>query len=175
MGDQGVAGLVRTPEIPEFRAGDPFFERAQEINDLITRRAYELFEARGLTHGLDRDDWLRAESEILLRAPVEVTETEAQFTVRADVSGFADKDVEVRVAPRSLCITAKRREAWEQKEGTTIHSERRASQIFRVLELPSQVDPYQVNARVTDGLLEVTLAKVGMGQEVTVLTKAAAV
>jgi len=174
MGDQGVAGLVRTPEIPEFHAGDPFFERAQEINDLITRRAYELFEARALTHGRDREDWLRAESEILLRAPVDVSETEDQFTVRMDVAGFADKDIEVRVASRSLCITAKRQEAWERREVKIIHSERRASEIFRVLELPLQVDPDRVNARLTDGVLEVTLAKVGLEEKVIALTKAAA-
>jgi len=92
MGDQGVVGLVRAPEILEFLAGDPFFERAQEINDLITRRAYELFEARGLTHGQDREDWVRAESEILLRVPVDVTETQDQFTVLAEVAGFTDED-----------------------------------------------------------------------------------
>ena len=173
MGDQGVVGLVRAPEILEFLAGDPFFERAQEINDLITRRAYELFEARGLTHGQDREDWVRAESEILLRVPVDVTETQDQFAVRAEVAGFTDEDIEVRVVSRSLCITGKRQEAWEQKEGKTIHSERRASRILRVLELPSQVEPERVNARLTDGVLEITLAKAGTGKKITVLTKAA--
>jgi Protein of unknown function (DUF2934) len=31
----------------------------------IAERAYELFMARGGTHGNDLDDWLRAESELL--------------------------------------------------------------------------------------------------------------
>ena len=174
MGDQGVAGLVRAPEILELLAGDPFFERAQEISDLITRRAYELFEASGLTHGHDREHWVRAESEILLRAPVDVTETEDQFIVRAEAAGFTDQDIEVRVVSRSLCVTGKRQEAWERKEGNTIYSERRASQIFRALDLPSQVDPDRVNASLTDGMLEITLAKAGTGKKIPVLTKAAA-
>jgi len=40
--------LVRTPEIRSLFAGDPFIEPAREINDLIARRAYELFESSGL-------------------------------------------------------------------------------------------------------------------------------
>jgi len=174
MRDQGVAGLVRVPDIIELLADDPFFERAQEINDLITRRAYELYESRGLTHGHDSEDWVRAGSEILLRVPVDVTETDDHFTVRADVAGFTNEDIEVRTETRSLCIAGRRQEAWEQKEGKTIHSERRASRIFRVLELPSQIDPERVDARLIDGVLEITLAKVGTGKKVPVLTKAAA-
>lgn len=32
--------------------------------DLVARRAYELFLARGGEHGRDLDDWLRAEQEL---------------------------------------------------------------------------------------------------------------
>jgi type II secretory pathway predicted ATPase ExeA len=94
----------------------PTFELAQEINDLIANRAYELFESSGFTHGHAREDWLRAESEILLKVPVDVTETETELTVRADVPGFGEKDLEVRIAPRSLCILGRRQETSDQKE-----------------------------------------------------------
>ncbi len=42
--------LIRTPEIRSLFAGEPFTEPALEINDLIARRAYELFESSGFTH-----------------------------------------------------------------------------------------------------------------------------
>src|SRR5260370_38681119 len=100
--------LVRTPEIRSLFAGDPFSEPAQEINDLIARRAYELFESGGFTHGHADEDWLLAESEILLQAPVDVTETETGLTIRADGPGFREKDLELRASPRPLGITAKR-------------------------------------------------------------------
>ncbi len=165
--------LVRTPEIHSAFAGDPFIEPAQEINDLIARRAYELFESSGFTHGHAHEDWLRAESEILLQTPVDVTETETGFTIRADVPGFREKDLEVRAAPRSLCITGKRQESSDQKEGTTIYSERHTKQLFRVVGLPAEIDPDRVNATVSDGLLEIKLLKVGLGKKVPVLAKAA--
>ena len=166
--------LVRTPEIRSLFAGDPFIEPGQEINDLIARRAYELFESSGFTHGHADEDWLLAESEILLQAPVDVTETETGFTIHADVPGFREKDLEVRAAPRSLCITGKRQEASDQKEGTTIYSERRSKHIFRVLQLPAEIDPDTVNATVSDGLVEIKLVKVGLSKKV-LLAKAARV
>ena len=166
--------LARTLEIRSLSAGDPFIEPAQEINDLIARRAYELFESSGFTHGHAHDDWLRAESEILLQAPVDVTETETGFAIRADVPGFGEKDLEVRAAPRSLCITGKRQESSDQKEGTTIYSERRSKHIFRVLQLPAEIDPDTVHATVSDGIVEIKLVKAGLSKKVP-LAKAAAV
>src|SRR3989442_14675931 len=115
-----------------------------------------------------------SESEILLQAPVDVTETETGFTIHADVPGFGEKDLEVRVAPCSLCITGKRQELSDQKEGTTIYSERRSKHIFRVVGLPSEIDPGTVNTTVGDGLLEIKLLKVGLSKKVP-LAKAATV
>src|SRR6266849_7180568 len=166
--------LVRTPEIHSLFAGEPFIEPAQEINDLIARRAYELFESSGFTHDHALDDWLRAESEILLQAPVDVTETETGFTILADVPGFREKDLEVRVTPRSLCITGKRQESSDQKEGTTIYSERPYTHIFHVVHLPAEIDPDTMNATVSDGLLEIKLLKVGLSKKVP-LARAATV
>jgi general secretion pathway protein A len=159
---------------PSLSLGEPFIELAQEINDLIARRAYELFESSGFTHGHAVEDWLCAESEILLQAPVDVTETETGFTIHADVPGFGEKDLEVRVAPRSLCITGKRQELSDQKEGTTIYSERRSTHIFRVVGLPFEIDPGTMNATVSDGLLEIKLLKLGRSKKVP-LAKAATV
>jgi type II secretory pathway predicted ATPase ExeA/HSP20 family molecular chaperone IbpA len=165
-----AAAPVRTS--PLFPDG-PTFEQAQEINDLIASRAYELFESSGFTHGHAREDWLRAESEILLRVPVDVTETETELTVRADVPGFREKDLEVRIAPRSLCILGRRQEASDQNEGKTLYSERRSKQIFRMLDLPSEIDPDGLHATVSDGLLEIKVAKVGLGEKVSVVVRAA--
>ncbi|MBV8450878.1 MAG: DUF2934 domain-containing protein [Deltaproteobacteria bacterium] len=45
--------------LPEAKNGSsPSFEQIQQ-------RAYELFEARGATHGYDWADWFRAEQELI--------------------------------------------------------------------------------------------------------------
>ncbi len=178
MEDQAATVLVRAPENLTLSAGDPFVERAQEINELIARRAHELFESRGFAHGHDREDWLTAMSEVLLNVPVDITETETAVTIRVDVPGFSENDLVVRIAPPRLFITGQRPEASEQEKGRagkTVYSERRAGRIFRVLDLPCQIDPDLTEATLSGGVLEITLLKAAeMGKKVPVLVKAAA-
>lgn len=38
--------------------------RTADLEQRISRRAYELFEQRGKKHGQDLDDWLKAEAEV---------------------------------------------------------------------------------------------------------------
>lgn len=165
--------VPRTSEGFSPNAGDPFFELAQELNERVGRRALELFEARGCVHGHDREDWLRAESELLRSVAVDVLETETEITIRADVPGFNEKSLEVRVTPRSVCILGKREETPEEKEGNMIYSERRAAEIFRAVNLSADIDPEKVNASLADGVLEIKLVKVAAGKKVVVLGKAA--
>ena len=152
--------LVPTPLIAKLSAGDPFFERVQEIHDLIARRAYELFESSGFTHGHDVADWLQAESEILYPVPLGITETKAELVIRVDVQGFGEKDLEVRVEPRRLFIAGQLQQASGVKEGRAVYSERLTNQIFRVVELPAEIDPQRAKAALGKGVLEVTLPKV---------------
>lgn len=173
MTDPIVTRVVRLPESIEIIEGDAFFELAKEVNDLIARRAYELFETAGGDHGRDRENWLGAQSELLLSVPVEVLETDTQLTIRADVPGFAENDLEVRVAPRSLCISGARPKLSDQDKARTVYSERGPDRIFRLLSLASEIDIEKVNATVANGVLQVNLMKVGLGKKVPVLAKAA--
>ncbi len=45
-----------------------------QLEEQISRRAYELYEARGREHGHDREDWLQAEAEILDRETAPIIE-----------------------------------------------------------------------------------------------------
>jgi HSP20 family protein len=177
MEGQAAGEFVQAPEMLKLVPDDPFIELAREINNLIARRAYDLYESGGSAHGRDRENWLRAESEILFNAPVDIRETETAVTIRVDVPGFDENDLEVRIAPPRLCITGQRPEASEQQEGSegkTVYSERRSGRIFRVLDLPSQIDQDLTEATLRDGILEITLLKTAeMGKKVPVLAKAA--
>ncbi len=173
MEAESTTGIAVVPEAYEMSTGDLFFERLAEINNQIARRAYEFFEANGSVHGRDIENWARAEREILRTVPLEVLETETEITILAETPGFNEKDLEVRVEPRRLLIAGKRGGATEQKEGKTVYSERHSQQIFRVVDLPSRIDPEGVKATLSDGLLEITLPKPVAGKKVPVLTKAA--
>ena len=39
-------------------------DSAEQVEEKVRKRAYELYELRGRENGLDFDDWLKAESEV---------------------------------------------------------------------------------------------------------------
>ena len=160
------------PAIFKLTASGTFVERRQQISAAIARRAYELFEARGSEHGHDCEDWFRAESELLTPIPATVVDTDGGFTVRAELPGFTGKDVEVLAEPRSLIIHASKQEPLEQEKGAVLQG-RVSDEVFRVLELPHEIDPDNMTATIKNEVLEVTLAKVNPGKKIAVGVKAA--
>ena len=151
-------------------SGEFLLDFAAEIKDAIQRRAYELFEARGYEHGHDHEDWLRAESEVLLDVPVEITEGESEFAIHANVPGFGENDLKVEAAPRCLCILGKHE---EETAETGVAVQRRCKRIFRLLDLPCEIDPDEMETTVHDGLLEITLRKAGVPQKEREIARAA--
>jgi HSP20 family molecular chaperone IbpA len=173
MEERNTPELILTPESQTLSASHGIVNRMQEINEIIKRRAYELFASKGFTHGHHFEDWQRAESEILHRCTLVLTETETEFLLRADVSGFTEKDLEIHVEPLRLYIIGRRQETVEGTEGNAVYSGCRANHIFRMLDLPASVDINEVKAVLSDGVLELTLAKATVGKKIPVLTKAA--
>lgn len=133
-------------------------EQFEKLNDTIARRAFELFQGNGRWLGHELDDWLRAESELLHPVHMDVTESDGEFSVRAEVPGFGVKDLEIKVEPRSLRIMGKR-EMKDEKNGRKISSDWCADQILRSIDLPVDVDPAKANAVLKDGILTVELPK----------------
>ena len=161
------------PPILKLMDGDPFFRRMGEIHNTLARRAYELFDGRGRQDGHDLEDWLRAESELLSPTPVEISEAGDQVIVRADVPGFRDQDLELRVEPHRLIISGKREEIRDQKKQKILYSERRSDEVCRVIDLAEEIDSDKVKATLQDGTLEVTLLKTRPAKKIPVATKAA--
>ncbi len=162
------------PAIFKLMDNDPFLQRMRETYDILARRAYELFEGRGRQDGHDLEDWLRAESELLNPMPVEITEADDQLIVRADVPGFRDEDIEVRVEPHRILISGKREQAIrDQKKGKTLYSEKRSNEVFRTLDLPEKIDLDNAKATLQDGTLEVVLPKAAPSKQVPTAAKAA--
>lgn len=153
--------LVRTggPAIFEIIADDPFFADVQTVHDSVARRAYDLFQSDGYMQGHDLDHWLRAESQLLNPVPVEVKETDHGLIIHADVPGLREKDLTLRVEPHRLFVSGTRQGCEEHKHGKTIHSEFHSNQIFRTFNLPVEIDPHSVHARLRHGVLEVTMTK----------------
>lgn len=165
--------IAKQPAILTLMDGDPFFERMKDVYDTISQRAFELFEGRGRQDGHDLEDWFHAEVEFLNPVPVELSEADDELIVRADLPGFHDKDIEVRVEPHRLIITGKREQSRDEKKRRTVYSEKRSDQVFRTIDLSEEVDPERVKASLQDGTLEIALPKARPARKVPVTAKAA--
>jgi len=134
------------------------------IFNSISRRAYELFENRGYSHGNDWDDWFRAESELLRPVKCHVLESDDHFIAHAEVPGFSPHEIKVSVEPRWLRIGGRAEASENNKTGEAIiyslgHSLLPAEQIFHVAELSAAVDPSRAKVTFTDGMLEIVMPK----------------
>jgi HSP20 family protein len=148
-------------------------DRIQQIYDSIARRAYEIFDNSGRWFGHDREDWFRAESELLHPVHLEMAESDDILSVRAEVPGFSSKEIELNVEPRRLTIAAKHEAHEEGKKGKTIYSERCASEVLRVVHLPMEVNSAKVSAILKDGVLNIELPKAPHAKPIRVEPKAA--
>lgn len=149
------------------------FNHMHQIYDSIARRAFEIFENNGRWLGHDLEHWFCAESELLHPVHLEMTESDDNLTVRAEVPGFSTEELQLNVEPRKLTIIGKHQAQEESKKGKTIYSERCAREILRVVDLPAEVDSMKVSATLKNGVLNVELPKATQVKTVRIELKAA--
>ncbi len=150
------------------------FERANEMFNAISRRAYEFFDGDGHRFGRDLEHWFQAEKELLHPVHMNVSETGEAFEVKAEVPGFSEKELQINVEARRLAISGKRESKKEEKRGKTICSETCSDQIMRVVDLPADVETDKVTATLKNGVLDLHLPKAAKARSVRIETKTAA-
>ena len=150
------------------------FERADQIFDAVAKRAYEIFDANGHILGHELEDWFQAEKEFLHPVHLNVSETPEEFEVKAEVPGFAEKELHINVEPRRLAISGKRETKKEEKKGKMICSETCSDEIMRVVDLPADVEAEKATATLRNGVLELHLPKPVPARSLRIEPKAAA-
>lgn len=88
-----------------------------------------------------------------------VWEREGELYVEAELPGIRGDDLDISVVGKQLTIRG-RRPDFQLEEGVSFHRrERGVGEFLRVLELPLDVDPDAVQAKLADGVLLITLPK----------------
>ena len=144
---------------PVFVEAEKLFDKMADITNEIGQRAFDFFRQRGGEFGKELDDWFRAEREVLRAVPVEITELDNTILVTAAVPGFKPEEIEVSVKGNTLILSGKTEIKENKENANTILSEWRSNQFFRQFTLPSDVDAEKVEAKLKDGMLELTLPK----------------
>ncbi|MEU0133177.1 Hsp20/alpha crystallin family protein [Streptomyces sp. NPDC006296] len=87
--------------------------------------------------------------------PIEVTSGDGQYVLKAELPGVdPDEDITITVDGDILKIGAEHEESTEAKD----HSEFRYGSFERAVRLPEAIDPEDVTAEYTDGVLTVRVA-----------------
>ncbi len=90
--------------------------------------------------------------------PVDIREDENSFHVEAELPGYRKDDVDITLENGVLTITAERKQETAQP-GQVHLNERRYTRTVRSFNLPKTVDENNVEARLNDGLLHLTIHK----------------
>ena len=91
--------------------------------------------------------------------PVDVYEDEHHITLKIEVPGIDEKDIDVSIENNTLTVRGQRSFEKDEKEENFHRVERMYGSFTRSFTLPNTVDPEQVSANYDKGVLKVRLAK----------------
>ena len=91
--------------------------------------------------------------------PVDVYEDEHNVTLKIEVPGIDEKDIDVRIENNTLTVYGERKFEKEEKEENYRRVERQYGSFTRTFTLPTTVDQDSVQADYDKGVLKIKLAK----------------
>ena len=94
-----------------------------------------------------------------LAPPVDIYEDEHKITLKIEVPGIDEKDIDVRIQGNTLTVHGERKLEKEEKEENFRRVERQYGSFTRSFTLPGSVDLGQVSADYDKGVLKINLAK----------------
>jgi HSP20 family protein len=132
---------------------DPFMAFRREMNRVFddTFRGFGMPSLLGPAFG-------RMPMETLM-PQIDVSESEHEIQVTAELPGIDEKDVEVILADDMLTIRGEKKAEHEQKDRDYHLMERSHGTFSRSLPLPFAADPSQVKAAFKNGVLTVAIQK----------------
>src|SRR5712692_11388095 len=108
-------------------------------------------------------DYGRGSDELLTSGtfvpPVDVYEDEHNITLKLEVPGIEEKDLDIKLENNTLTVRGERKFEKEEKEENFHRIERRYGSFARTFRLPSTVDAEKVEASYDKGLLKITIGK----------------
>lgn len=131
--------------------GDPFLTLHRDVNRLFD----DVFRGSPASAGTQQGG-----SGHIVHAHMNVSETETEIRITAELPGVTQDDVEVTLDDDVLTIRGEKR--FERRDGENFHFVECSYGTFqRALRLPYPIDPEQVQATFEHGVLTVTLPKTG--------------
>jgi HSP20 family protein len=125
------------------------YRELNTLQDRVNRLFHESFSG-------GRDESLATSS---FAPAVDVYEDEHNVTLKIEVPGIDEKDIDVRVENNTLTVHGERKFEKEEKEENYRRVERQYGSFSRTFTLPNTVDTESVSADYEKGVLKIKLAK----------------
>ena len=120
------------------------------LQDRVNRIFRESFSPEGSDEALTTSNFA---------PPVDVYEDEHNITLKIEVPGIDETDINVTIENNTLTVRGERRFEKDEKEENFHRVERMYGSFTRSFTLPNTVDPEQVSAHYEKGVLKIRLAK----------------
>ncbi len=125
------------------------YRDVSSLQDRVNRLFHESFSEGG-------DESLATSS---FAPAVDVYEDEHNVTLKIEVPGIDEKDIDVRIENNTLTVNGERKFEKDEKEENYRRVERRYGSFSRTFTLPNTIDSESVSANYEKGVLKITLAK----------------
>ena len=114
-----------------------------------------------LREAMDRlfeDSFIRPNGQ-QLAVPVDLWETKDAYHLQADLPGLSADDIEINVTPDTVTISGETKPGTDVTNEGWLRQERLFGKFKRSFTVPMQIDPSKVEAKFTNGVLELVLRK----------------
>jgi HSP20 family protein len=90
---------------------------------------------------------------------VDVSETDEEVRVRAELPGLEPEDLDISLDRDRLVLKGEKKEEHEKEEKGYHVIERSFGSFYRTIQLPAEVDPQKADATFKNGVLKINLGK----------------
>lgn len=98
-------------------------------------------------------------SEGLLKPDVDISGTEKEYTITAELPGMTDEDISIEVKGDSLILKGEKRQEEKSEEEGYYRVERNYGSFQRVLTVPKDADVDNIKAQYRSGVITITLPR----------------
>jgi HSP20 family protein len=145
-----------------------------DVFGTLQREIDRLFD--DFTHGFGAGGTLASQMSANIVPRLDVTESDKEIEITAELPGLERKDVEISLENDLLTIRGEKKTEVDQNDKKKDYhlTERSYGVFYRVLQLPAGIDPSTVKATMSKGVLKITIPKPARSEAKKIEVKEAA-
>jgi HSP20 family protein len=102
---------------------------------------------------------------------IDLSETDKEFVVRAEVPGVPRDNLDVQLEGDVVTLTGHREKNIKEEKENLLWEERETGKFYRTIRLPKPVEPGRIEALYNEGVLTIRLPKVATAAKNKIMIK----